>query len=167
MKLKDYVKEIDDNTTIFVGANNGSGFVFAAPKKIFNEDIKRINDGVKNRLNIFIDTTKNYRRVCEDRANNVIDVIHSDLSDSEKQRRIENEIFYLKNSLYRLDNYYPKLFNYEKALKDFVPIEEREVLESYNRLSDEGLVIIVDGCDSGSYWFAEEYLNERIFYKEA
>lgn len=46
-----------------------------------------------------------------------------------------------------------------KAVKtdDYTPIEKRSVLATYRRFSDKGLAVILEGDESGAFWFREEF----------
>lgn len=46
-------------------------------------------------------------------------------------------------------------------LHDFTPVIEREVKETYKRLQDDGIVVIVEGTEFGPYLDRKEYLEYR------
>lgn len=46
----------------------------------------------------------------------------------------------------------------------YVPIRERQVEESYPRCQKDGIVIIVDGIESGRFWTKNEY--NAVYHKE-
>lgn len=50
--------------------------------------------------------------------------------------------------------YIQKLENY---LNTFVAIRKREVVEQYDRIQKDGVVIIVEGKENGEYWSYDEY----------
>lgn len=48
---------------------------------------------------------------------------------------------------------------HEEYLEGFIPFEEREVTEEYERYSKDGTVLIVEGREEAKYWLYSEYKN--------
>lgn len=42
-------------------------------------------------------------------------------------------------------------------IDSYIPIKEREVLESYPRLQGDGIIVGIEGTESGKFWYKEEY----------
>lgn len=49
-----------------------------------------------------------------------------------------------------------------KYISDFIPLGQRKIIEIYPSLKKDGIVIIVDGTESGKYWDLEEYEKGEI-----
>ena len=53
---------------------------------------------------------------------------------------------------------------YRSALKrheTFVPMRERKIKDAYSRETEEGISIIITGCEEGAYWTRQEFLAAR------
>ena len=51
----------------------------------------------------------------------------------------------------------PRFYGRLKQLFEFVPFEDREVTEVYDRLQNDGIVISVTGKEEGNFWMRSEY----------
>lgn len=59
---------------------------------------------------------------------------------------------------------------YRSALKrheTFVPMRERKIKDAYSRETEEGISIIITGCEEGAYWTRKEFLAAQEKKKEA
>ena len=49
----------------------------------------------------------------------------------------------------------------ERRLKAFKPILDRNVLDAYPRIQQDGIIVKIEGEEIGEYWSKEEYDNDQ------
>ena len=70
------------------------------------------------------------------------------------------EFFRLRNQIERrLEAYWRKSKAKDGSADDYLPLEKRSVLSIYKRLSNDGIVVILEGGEQGSFWTREEFLR--------
>ena len=47
--------------------------------------------------------------------------------------------------------------NYKMYIDSFVPLSKRKILDVYPRTQRDGIIIIIEGDEIGSFWTKEEY----------
>jgi len=141
LKIEEVLKSIEDNEIIFVGSKTSWFFIGT---KADYEDYKQGIDGYLR--NSFIVQKNKLRSHIENRLGAIQACV-----DAGKYTFGKNDTWCedLKNDLLMF-------LDCEKNLKEYVPISEREVLETYDGL-EEGTMIKITGEEGGRYWLKKEF----------
>lgn len=88
----------------------------------------------------------------------VSDEMHRALTDAVE--RCEEDIQKTKARLVMLEK---QLKKKKRAVEKWVPLKEREVVETYDKTApgEEGTAVLISGSTGGVYWFKDEYEKVR------
>lgn len=151
MKLVEFLKTVDKDEYIYLGA--ASGFLWIGlPDEIIeklpwlDEDyIERNKESIKRNAWKIKDIEKQ------------IDDTEASVRDADQRRRL----------LRRMNLELARAYKREKALNEYaekrIPFGEREVRDVYRRriVEPAGTVVLVKGREIGDYWMLEEVLNRE------
>lgn len=159
MTLRDALKKIDINVS--VGAKNGSSYLYIGEP---NEEAiaKSFLDHRDDKER----TLENYRHTFENCKKSLFEYENGKqipLSDSEKEkgpeyakRKLEDKIKSLNSTIELMKSQIPKL---ERYLEEYTPVLERDVCDVSRReplIEPDNIRIIVEGQETGKYWFSSE-----------
>lgn len=139
--FKDVIKEGDE---VCIGAKDGSNFMFIGP---YNEA------EVTELFELYYAQKELSIPVCLKRYKDVKEAL--DKLDPEKD--LDNGYLTTLRTLIGKYNTYYKTIKY---VENYKPLLEREVVEIYDRITDNRKIIMVKGSEAGKYWTREEYLND-------
>lgn len=140
MTLREYLEKADAEEILHIGS--GNSFFFVGPKGEFKpEDIDTF----------FKDEAK---RRCENYAKCISRSLERVFSDGLEEKAKQS-------SHRRIKEHLQPILSNVTYLHDFTPVIKREVKETYKRLQDDGIVVIVEGTEFGLYWDRKEYLEYR------
>lgn len=156
------------NENVFIGA--ASGFVYIGPGKDFDTiHCDRIYIGkLRERLQKMTETVSSIQKwTAPTTWKESIPVFEADISDAtavdnycsalrravENLKRLEQRIIEKANSVVKANAEIPVL---QERLKTFVSFENRVVKESYPRIQNDGLVVIIEGLENGPLWAPQE-----------
>ena len=139
MTLADALREIQDDEIVHIGS--GTGFLFVGDKDAFERDEEKINKECRERaikmMTLYLD--------------NIQKATHN---IGEKRIKLEE----LKNRVDAIQ----KLCDKVSEMKDnLIPLSERTVREIYPRIQGDGVIVLIEGAESGRYWYKSEYDKER------
>lgn len=141
-KLIDVLQEINPDEIVHIGAETGFFYVGKASdainsiddiSKCFFAELKSKRDSCLNKLE------ENLKRI-PNRNENSYDWI----------KRIKEYIELITKT-------YSSVENYNDNIKRFKRIKNRDVIEKYDRIQKDGVIIIISGTERGDYWDHEEY----------
>ena len=136
-RLDDCIEEMLDDVVLHIGSN--SCFVFVGNRETYKADIQGIS---KNLL-------KNAKRLL---AKN-LETMEKEIKNMDPSGKEDM----LRRSARRIGSLYEWVENYRKYIQGFSPLMDRKVIDIYPRLQGDGIVIIVEGSEIGSFWTKEEY----------
>jgi len=138
-----------------------TGYFFIGTKDEYYADIDQINNDYIKRIKATIykyqtlfkpnDKPKPYEEWVSHRKYN---------DESEETKRIDYNSYLLKrekNKQCVVDNL-PKQQN---KLDHWIDIDDREVLDVYPRIQEDGIVVIVEGDEIEEYYYRQEYLKAK------
>lgn len=141
-KLSEAVAEMDSETTLHIGS--ASSFVFVGNKHLYNALIEEISEKYH----------KSFKKLRESSLRKIkrySDIIKSlDVETEDYLKRVKQIVLKIKN----LSDYVFKLC---RILEEFKPMMERTVVDVYERMQGDGIVIIITGEESGKYWDKDEW----------
>ena len=142
LKLSEAVAEMDEDTILHIGSS--SGYVFVGNKALCNA----LMDGISEDYHKFFERS---RRSSLRKIKRYADIIESlDVGVWDYLRRVEQIVF----KIHTISDYVIKTC---KILRDFMPMMDRTVIDAYERLQGDGIIIIINGSESGKYWDKEEW----------
>lgn len=143
MLLKEFIEKTDDKTLFYIGAN--SAFMFAGYKPEYEEEITEISDRYYDSAQKGLKADKNtLKRLLE------TDIWYND-------EPVEIYVQKLKNHSERIEQTVNRISERTLYIQNFTDLWEREIKEKYSRITDNGIVVIIDGTENGQYWDKEEY----------
>lgn len=187
MKLTEFLRQ-SDGTFFYIGASDGSGFFCMGDKDdIFNEiayqdkreearierKMRKLGGGMNISAN---EMARIYKRRIEDLDREIRSLRRELLITRSTERKkvireMINSLIYRKK--YNKSRYDSACQKADTCRKDAVrtrkmaisrvPYCEREVIDTYRSIQQkpEGLIVIVDGKESGRYWCFDEYLKGK------
>lgn len=180
MTLSERISAADPEEVFYIGAANGSGFVFIGNRERFEKDIADVS---KKNLDYFIDNLKKDIRCLKrfrkefhlclseneeegEIAEEKLDEIKRECADVKKSLQSYITSSYVKwvsialagaldniDRLKRACDRYPRD---RKNAETFIPFDVREIKEEYPRILG-GTALLVEGCENGKFWLQEEY----------
>jgi len=161
--LKEFLETLEPEQVVYIGTEGGGGFMFCSPASKFKDDAEKIDKDNIEKLKFLINKAHRVRRIVGDKITFLKKVANDESSTKDgRLKAINRELPRLEDNIVVLCNSLSKLYNFEKSLENYIPLGDREVVESYERLQKDGLVVMVEGVENGSYWFVEEYLSGII-----
>lgn len=144
MTLQEVMETIADDVVVHIGAK--TAFFFIGTKAEYEANIDLVQQDLQARTMISLEESRNRADFFKEKILNP-----DEEAGSDKYWKLLADRAYKLSKLYRA---IPKLEDY---LDTFVAVREREVLDQYDRLLGDGIVIVVDGKENGRYWLYEEY----------
>jgi hypothetical protein len=146
MTLQEYMNNLEDDKIVAIGSK--SQYFFIGTKEEFEEDIDKIDkilaDDRQRYLQDALVTIENIKKLQYEEGMGTYDfaekLIHSGRA--------------LKSALTRKENL-------KKAIRDYKPIRDREVIDEYESITENVTRVIVPGYEQGTFWFRDEYKNMR------
>lgn len=165
MILDDYVKGLDADTIMHIGAK--SGFFFIGDKVEYEDIIDQIDFEMKAGVrHTMIKNRSVLKKMIEQgEPNKPIEISYikdgqpltRGLSLEETKKRYYNRI----NSIKVLIN------DAKEYLNNYTKLRERNIIEFYGRvLNDDGIVLVVEGKEEGKYWYKSEYDSDACLDME-
>lgn len=157
MKLREFMEMAEDGIVYHIGSK--SGFLFIVTPEEYKTQIKQLDaHSIEYLLKKIVDSFETsiiepkVKRMYEDE-----DIIQGYIFTSDyeaRQREKAKGINKFNRSI--------------KKLKEFVPYEDREVIEAYDRNEENTAVVRIKGNEEGKFWirseyekWAKKYLNEE------
>lgn len=167
--LKERIENLESGEILHIGS--GSGFFFIGSKTKAKKDIP----GISNR---FIRTARNKLKALsreleamEEQGCPHVEIQlfgykskKADLLITQNTKEINSQ---LKTKYdVHLNDTRQSFKNTNRYVENFVPVMEREIIEEYPRLSEDGIVVIVKGGEAGAYWYKKEYDSKQVPQEE-
>ncbi len=145
MILNDYLKTLDPNQIVAIGAKYGEGFLYI--EKAGNTDAisKRFKDCLRN-----MQSGVSYKAA-------LLTSLFINAPELTGNLDVDYPVMVKRCDLIRNTSY--SLEWQREYCENFVPVLEREVLEDYDRSIDGAIVVLIEGIENGSYWLHDEYLE--------
>lgn len=170
MKLSEFLDE-HKNDTVFIGA--ASAFVYIGRGEKFNSDRADLIyiSKLRAKLNHGKGILQNIQKWTAPATwRETIPVFEADIHD---EKAIDNYCLALKRAVENYKNIQARLIEManntskankevqecKKRLKNFVSFKNREVKESYDRIQNDGIVVIIEGFENGDLWSKTETKN--------
>ena len=148
-QLVDDIAKAAPKAKLYIGAVEGSGFVFIGTPELYHEDVEALSKHWKKT----IDKLRSQKRnKIKDIATDIKNLNGDDLDD-----HICNDYDAVTKNLALLKKY-------ASAMKNWQNFDERIPKKCYlkdERIDPDGLVILVPGVEDGCFWFEHEYLEGR------
>ena len=146
MKLKEFMKLADDGICYHIGSK--AGFLLVVTPEEYPEHIKKADE-------VFLDAT--YKKIAE--------IYESSTYEIKLKRMFADENIiqgYVLTAEYEAHmkekaRYVKRFYRLLEKLKEFVPYEEREVIEAYDRTEENTAVVRIEGNEDGKFWTRPEY----------
>lgn len=141
-KLIDVLQEIEPDKIVHVGASTGFFYVGAA-KDAINEI-----DGISNQ----------YLSEIKSRREHHISKLEKEIMEIPlKEKSLYDWLKKVDHWITRVQKKRCLVENDNKDIKDFKSFRNRNVVEMYERVQKDGVVIIVSGIERGEFWDLEEF----------
>lgn len=143
MKLKTYLKKLDNDKIISIGAEDGSSYVY-----IGNANVDLIH-------NVFEDYRKWIKELIPMADKELKDLILNPpvIGVMEKKANVKN----VRKHAIRVKTVIQRIDNYEKYLGWYVDPLEREIVCIEDRCAEDGIRVIIKGSEKGDFWFKSEF----------
>ena len=148
MILKEYIKTLNPDETVSIGVC--SGFLFIGKPYEFLLDSPKLDEEWKIKLK------RNVKRF--DSA------VSNMKKDAPSRENYEDDASYNKVIASWTESFNAQEENqrYAQEIYDrFTSFGEREIKEAYRNLDDNGTIILLEGTESGGFWFVQEYKDYR------
>lgn len=146
MKLEKFLKTLDEDQIISIGAQNGANYLYigrAGDVELIGEMFSQYRYRSVSRLAYLEKTLKEL----------VKEVPKKGKDQAETDRLIEGYAKNVTSTYLGIEKHRTYLSKYSDPLK-------REVVETENRDCEEGIRVIIKGSEKGKYWFKSEF-DER------
>lgn len=166
--LTEQIAELPDDQIIHVGAL--SGFFFCGTKDEYEASIDTISDWLllrmKQERDKLVRDKREFYRLWGQLAERMAAIL-ADPDDQTLYPKTAKIAASLGVSIKEMPSINRRIPAIEKNIKEFKPVRERVVNDCYPRLDPEdGVNIIVEGCEAGRYWTLEEYRNGVVKSKD-
>lgn len=159
--LMDVLPQI--KSRVFIGSN--SSFFFIGKAEDFIEKIDYYTEQAHDQaVNKVLGTKKKIelskKHIAD--AEEFIAKAKKERSEKVRKKRIAEGNFKKERAieqLRRCKEYLPIL---QQREREFVPLRNRKVKEVYRRLQGDGMVVILDGYEIGSYWLTSEWNRVHV-----
>lgn len=141
--LADYLKTLDEDQIVAIGAKNGNGFVYIGKAGEQEFITKCFNDYLSNR-----------KRKLKDYKEKLNQIVFKSPKMRDDDDNIEDAIYRYALSISKLTNCIAKHENY---INTYEPVFNRKVRNSYTKDVDNCLAIIIDGFEDDGFWFKSEF----------
>lgn len=147
MRFGEFVETLPPDKMIKLGAIDGSGFFYCGSAGDILANMESYNEMLLRRM-------KKIMRKCENRISQLENIL-AIIEDPKIREYNEHELIRRKNRLKDLNN----------LLETFTDLSEREIIEHYPSIEFDGeaVIIIVKGCEYGSYWSLDEVKSPMAF----
>lgn len=144
MKLKDYLKTLDGETIISIGAKDGGSYMYIGKAG----DVDLINDVFYKYHEIMV------KRLIK-LKNKELNLVMSKPVLGDDHDENENIIHEYADELAKVFN---AINNINKFIRTYVDPLERNVVETKDdRICEEGSIVIITGMEIGRFWFKSEF----------
>lgn len=159
MKLKVVLEQLEGKN---VKLGSGVNFIYCGKVKDLSDIFEKEELKEEKRLEQMVDTWGKNVKYCEniiENENYNIKAIENmaDMEEERKKSIIKGKKERLKGVEKDLEKNKLKLEKYTQLKKDFCPIYEREVIETYPSITEDATIIIFKGDEHGIYWNIKEY----------
>ena len=140
--LAGVLEEIPEDKLVFIGAQ--SSFLFIGPRR---DALSYLPDISKRSLKKLNKVKSDYEQQIRNLGR-----MFSTFPDSMPNYDLAYERFHTA---------YGGLHATENSIRCFIPIEDRRVIDIYERIEGDGTVIIVTGSETGKYWSFDEWCEDH------
>lgn len=166
MTLQEKIKKIKIDEGEYIHIGSGSGYFFVGTKEEYEGWFDRISEEYRKRIEdkmIASAIALNKRKP----FNPKIDVLSPTSTDEigdyikallnfnrELKDKISKEIADVKHN-------YQTYHSSKKELESWTDFKDREVKDVFDRISGDGVAVIIDGCENGNYWDRKEFCTRE------
>lgn len=146
MKLREFMEMAEDGVIYHVGSK--AGFLFIVTPEEYKAQVKQLDDLFK-----------------EDVLKKIVDSFETSIIEPKVKQMYKDESIiqgYIFTSDYDARQREKakgvrKFYRTLDKLKAFVPYEDREVIEAYDRNEENTAVVRIEGNEEGKFWIRSEY----------
>ena len=150
-KLKDELNKYSKEQQVKIGCKNRSLYIYCGNIEGFEKDCTRINGKILDKINRRV---TNRKCDLDSAIKTTFEYSTDDVGYAEKVEQFIIAWYEKAEKLYKA--YKTTLMS--KA--EFIPIQDREVVEIFDSISEKGVInILIEGYDVGEYWNKDEYEN--------
>lgn len=162
MTLQEKIAEIKINDGQYIHIGSGSGYFFIGTKEEYKFEIDRISEEYRKRIEDKMTASAialNERKL----FNPKIDVLPPTSTDEiggyikallDFERDLKNKI---SKEIADVKHNYETYHSSKKELESWIDFKDREVTDVYDRISGDGVAVIIKGCETGNYWDRKEF----------
>lgn len=167
--LLEALATFDPNEIVHIGTKKGSGYFYIGHPQDFDEEkhsvesftnLKAAEAFYKDKLDnmdTYIIPRMALPLFCSD-GETVESYVNASARLYDRLHRIADDVIKRANEVKTAQN---KLLHTRELLETFTPIGVRTVLEQYPRISDDGIVLIINGEEPGMYWSLKEVERDK------
>lgn len=165
MTLREFLEGVDENTVVHIGAKDGSSFFYIGKPSGFDSDkysIKFLEAAKrkKGELEAFVSSIPKF--VAPQASLPTISTDeHTIESYVNACMRLKDAYIEAGNTLVTLANNMASAGGQLKVINEyllsFVTLDRRTVAETYPRLQNDGIVVLINGTEKGEYWNLIEF----------
>lgn len=157
MTLNEVVMQQKDDELLYIGA--GSNYLFIGTKEEYFKDIEGISNHYYDTNRRFFEKRKADLYWCQNNPIKVLYRVGMKYMDS-YQLDVEQRFKRMRNLL-------SGVIELKTYLDNFVPFEDREVVEiSRKELFEPGTRLLITGRETGRWWFRKEYQTKTVQISE-
>ena len=143
MKLKEYLKNLDGNTIVSIGANRGSGYMYI---------------GKAENVDLILKIFEEYREEKMFEFAELIDKLTKWSFDTPEKTGMEatdaRNVVEYATLMHHLCVTYKKT---EKYLRTYRNPFDRDIVATTKRIDEKGYRVIIEGREYGDFWFKSEF----------
>ena len=173
MTFGELITILPDNTTVYVGTNNGSGFFWISTVKYAKDNLKTMDDTLlnlsehdrlysKNAYEKILNSPEPVKGLIKRRNNlGAWEWVH----DSESEKHFKSRVKYHKNKIKQAKDKYERIQSYinnRKFISNRNVVEHGEKAEVSDDFYGSKYRIIVEGFESGKWWFKSEFESKHV-----
>lgn len=153
MKLKKFLEKCEKDEIIYLGTDNGGGWIDICTASELILKLDEVNKEQKDKANKSLQQAIKAVELGPERILYHREELKNASSDKEKK--------VLEGAVFRAEHRFATAFysraKYSKIIDGWKDIKERAVVETYNHETDGGgTCVIIRGHEKGDYWFQSE-----------
>lgn len=160
MKLKTKIKDLDKKELVYIGSK--SGFIFIGYPEDFEKEVDELNTKhLKNFKTTLYNVGSRYNTLYNNKPN---EGKHEIIKVWSNGRCVEKEVdyaFLIKRWKDKLNQLEETKSRYEEMVDTFRDFRERDVLDCYRNIDNNGTILIVSGNECGRFWFYSDVLKSK------
>lgn len=154
--LQQQMDKLAADEIVHIGSK--SGFFFCGTKAEYEADIDTISEQILSGMKEELRQIKTFKTRFHNNFTKLTE-FDPETEDEDVLKKMARAALIVSNAAEKKARNNRRRPILEQNLAAFKPVRERIVLDFYHRTAEDGVNIIVEGCEEGRFWTLDEYRN--------